>query len=161
MRGVMPPGALLTSGTMRVSLSPTLRRKRLAVISPMTMPDSPGFSSSRSPCTMCLPMMETLVSCWGSMPLICTGCIMPLNESMPSSSAKGTAPTTSGCFMAASATRRQSSRGCSALRVAWETMPRMRELISFWKPFMTESTTIMASTPRARPSIEVSEMKEM
>ncbi|MNY80321.1 hypothetical protein D3C86_2213100 [compost metagenome] len=63
--------------------------------------------------------------------------------------------------MAASATRCQSSSGCSALRVAWETMPRMRELISFWKPFMTESTTIMASTPRARPSIEVSEMKEM
>ncbi|MNT78457.1 hypothetical protein D3C72_2176980 [compost metagenome] len=78
MRGVMPPGALLTSGTMRVSLSPTLRRKRRAVISPMTMPDSPGFRSSRSPCTMCLPMMETLVSSRGSMPLICTGCIRPL-----------------------------------------------------------------------------------
>ncbi|MNE41249.1 hypothetical protein D3C80_1353100 [compost metagenome] len=49
MRGVMPPGALLTSGTIRVSLSPTLRRKRRAVISPMTTPNSPGLRSSRRP----------------------------------------------------------------------------------------------------------------
>ena len=44
--------------------------------------------------------------------------------------------------------------------VACGTMPRMRELISRWKPFITDSTTIIASTPRARPIIEVIEMKE-
>lgn len=40
-------------------------------------------------------------------------------------------------------------------------MPRIRELISRWKPFMTDSTTIIASTPSASPIIEVIEMNEM
>ena len=44
--------------------------------------------------------------------------------------------------------------------VACGTMPRMRELISRWKPFITDSTTIIASTPRASPIIEVIEMNE-
>ena len=80
---------------------------------------------------------------------------------MPSSSAKGAAPVTCLCCIAVAATFCQSSSGRSALRVACGTMPRMRELISFWKPFITDSTTIIASTPSARPIIEVSEMKEM
>jgi hypothetical protein len=37
----------------------------------------------------------------------------------------------------------------------------MRERNSFWKPFITDSTTISAATPSAMPSIEISEMKEM
>ena len=40
-------------------------------------------------------------------------------------------------------------------------MPRMRELISFWKPFITDSTMISAATPRPMPSMETPEMKEM
>ena len=51
--------------------------------------------------------------------------------------------------------------GCAALMVACGTMPRIRVRISFWKPFITESTMIIASTPSARPIIEVSEMNEM
>ena len=37
----------------------------------------------------------------------------------------------------------------------------MRARTSFWKPFITDSTTISAATPSAMPSIEISEMKEM
>jgi len=37
----------------------------------------------------------------------------------------------------------------------------MRARISFWKPFITDSTTIRAITPSAMPSMEISEMKEM
>ena len=37
----------------------------------------------------------------------------------------------------------------------------MRARSSFWKPFMTDSTTISAITPIAMPSIDVIEMKEM
>ncbi|MCY1282617.1 hypothetical protein D9M70_314590 [compost metagenome] len=80
---------------------------------------------------------------------------------MPSSSANGATPVTCGLPCAAAATTRQSSSACVPPRVACGTMPRIRELISFWKPFITESTTIIASTPRARPIIEVSEMNEM
>jgi hypothetical protein len=43
----------------------------------------------------------------------------------------------------------------------WETTPRMRSRNSFWKPFITDSTTISAATPSARPSMEISAMKEM
>ena len=43
----------------------------------------------------------------------------------------------------------------------WEATPRIRVRSSFWKPFMTESTTISAATPSAMPAIEISEMNEM
>jgi hypothetical protein len=43
----------------------------------------------------------------------------------------------------------------------WEATPRMRPRNSSWKPFMTESTTISAMTPRAMPAMEITEMKEM
>ena len=50
--------------------------------------------------------------------------------------------------------------GLTPTMVAWGTMPRMRLLISRWKPFITDNTTIIASTPRARPIIEVMEINE-
>ena len=37
----------------------------------------------------------------------------------------------------------------------------MRSVTSFWKPFITDSTTISAATPSAMPATEMSEMKEM
>jgi len=37
----------------------------------------------------------------------------------------------------------------------------MRARISFWKPFITDSTTINAITPNAMPSTEINEMNEM
>lgn len=110
---------------------------------------------------MCWPTMETLPSSAGSMPLTWIGCIAPLYESMPSISVIGAAAITAGLRNAASATVRQSSSGLTPRIAAWGTRPRMRELISRWKPFITDSTTIMASTPSDRPIIEVMEMNEM
>ena len=47
--------------------------------------------------------------------------------------------------------------------VIWicDATPRMRVRNSFWKPFITDNTTISAATPSPMPSIEISEMKEM
>ncbi|MCY1178304.1 hypothetical protein D9M73_186500 [compost metagenome] len=78
IRGVMPPGALLTAGTIRVSLSPTFNRKRRALISPITTPYSPGSSACKLPWTMCWATIETLPSSAGSIPLTWIGCIAPL-----------------------------------------------------------------------------------
>ena len=43
----------------------------------------------------------------------------------------------------------------------WEATPRMRARSSFWKPFITDSTTINAMTPTAMPTIDAMEMNEM
>jgi len=80
---------------------------------------------------------------------------------MPSSWVMGAAPSTCGFSRTRSATACQSSSGCSVASTACGTMPRIRPLISRWKPFITDSTMIIASTPSDRPIIEVSEMKEM
>jgi len=40
-------------------------------------------------------------------------------------------------------------------------MPRMRARTSFWNPFITDSTTISAITPKPIPSMEISEINEM
>ena len=37
----------------------------------------------------------------------------------------------------------------------------MRVRSSSWKPFITDSTTISAATPKAMPSIDTKEMNEM
>ena len=37
----------------------------------------------------------------------------------------------------------------------------MRSRTSFWKPFITDSTMMRAATPRAMPSTDTPEMKEM
>ena len=42
-----------------------------------------------------------------------------------------------------------------------ETTPRMRVRTSFWKPFITDSTTISAHTPTAMPTIDTSELTPM
>ena len=43
----------------------------------------------------------------------------------------------------------------------WASTDSMRSVTSFWKPFITDSTTISAATPRPMPAMEMSEMKEM
>ncbi len=42
-----------------------------------------------------------------------------------------------------------------------EATPRMRVRTSFWKPFITESTTISAQTPTAMPIIDTRELIPM
>ena len=51
--------------------------------------------------------------------------------------------------------------GSVTLTCTWDTTPRMRSRSSFWKPFMTERTTISAATPSASPAMEISAMKDM
>ena len=43
----------------------------------------------------------------------------------------------------------------------WASTDIRRSVTSFWKPFMTERTTIRAATPRPMPATEMREMKEM
>ena len=69
---------------------------------------------------------------------------------------------TRGCCAASLAIDCQSvSRLPTALICTCEATPRMRSRISFWKPFMTESTTISAQTPTAMPIIETRELMLM
>ncbi|MCY1365734.1 hypothetical protein D9M69_525960 [compost metagenome] len=75
----------------------------------------------------------------------------------------GAAPITSG-FLRASAM--MASMSCRAWpsreKISMcETTLSMRSRTSFWKPFITLSTMISAATPRAMPSIDTPEMKEM
>ena len=59
-------------------------------------------------------------------------------------------------------TPRQSSSRLSSARICrCETTPRMRVRTSFWKPFITESTTISAHTPTAMPIMETAELMPM
>ncbi len=75
---------------------------------------------------------------------------------------KGAAASTRGCSAASRATACHSSSWLlTPVICTCDATPRMRARSSFWKPFMTDSTTISAATPSAMPSIEVSEMKEM
>ena len=70
---------------------------------------------------------------------------------------------TSGWVRAAWATACQSASALpSALKTSMCGMTlSMRSRTSFWKPFITESTMISAATPRAMPSMDTPEMKEM
>ena len=52
-------------------------------------------------------------------------------------------------------------RGGAPLTCTCEATPRILARSSFWKPFITESTTISAATPSAMPAIEMAEMKLM
>ncbi len=73
----------------------------------------------------------------------------------------GAAPTTSLFCIASFAVRCQSGRLPGAMISMCDSTDSMRSRTSFWKPFMTDSTTISAATPSAMPSMEMSEMKEM
>ena len=74
----------------------------------------------------------------------------------------GAVATTRGCCAAIFATPCQSSRRLSSARICrCDTTPRIRVLTSFWKPFITDSTTISAHTPTAMPIIETIELMPM
>lgn len=126
----------------------------------MTMPKPPALSSASEPCLKKSGMIETLASSSGSTASTITVCTAPLALSMPCIWVNGATAVTCSWALTFSARARQSSMGWYDSTVACGTMPRMRVRISRSKPFITESTTIITSTPSARPIIEVSEMKE-
>ncbi len=111
---------------------------------------------------MCSPTSETRGSASGRIPCTSVPLTRPSRDNMVSPRTKGAVPITLGCRLTSSVAWRQSSRRPSTpLTLAWEAMPRMRVRNSSSKPFITDSTVISAVTPRAMPSMEVSEMKEM
>ena len=74
----------------------------------------------------------------------------------------GAVASTCGCCAASLAIDCQSARRLPiALICTCEATPRMRSRTSFWKPFITESTTISAQTPTAMPIIETAELMPM
>lgn len=111
---------------------------------------------------MCLAKSATLSSASGSTPRTSVPRTVWSKDSMPWACTKGAAARTCGCLAASSATRCQLDSSPSKPEICtWDATPRMRVRSSVWKPFITDSTTISAATPRAMPSIETSEMKDM
>ena len=83
-------------------------------------------------------------------------------ESIACALTNGAAAITRGSCAAIFATACQSASWLSGpLICTCEATPRMRVRSSFWKPFITDSTTISAATPSAMPAIEMAEMKLM
>lgn len=82
--------------------------------------------------------------------------------SMPWVSANGAAPITSGFLRASAAAACQSGIEPRASKISmWARTDNMRSVTSFWKPFITDNTTISAATPRPMPAMEIREMKEI
>jgi hypothetical protein len=74
----------------------------------------------------------------------------------------GALATTCGCWPASRITPCQSvSRLLAPVIWTCEATPRMRVRTSFWKPFITDSTTISAHTPTPMPIMETSELMPM
>jgi hypothetical protein len=83
-------------------------------------------------------------------------------ESIACACTKGALASTCSCCAASLAIDGQSeSRLPAPLICTCEATPRMRVRTSFWKPFITESTTISAHTPTAMPIIDTRELMLM
>ena len=83
------------------------------------------------------------------------------DDSMACPNAYGAAARTRGFVCAARATSCQLAMAPLRARISMcAATARMRVRNSSWKPFMTDSTTISAATPRAIPSIDTAEMKD-
>ncbi len=81
---------------------------------------------------------------------------------MPWVSTKGAVPITSGFLRASAAAACQFGIEPRASNTStWASTDSMRSVTSFWKPFITDSTTISAATPRPMPAMDISEIKEM
>jgi hypothetical protein len=82
-------------------------------------------------------------------------------ESIACPKTKGAAPWTCASCRAILATFCQSGIAPSSARISMcEATESMRVRNSFWKPFITDRTTISAATPRKMPAIETKAMKE-
>ena len=83
-------------------------------------------------------------------------------ESIACACTNGAVLTTRGCCATSFCTPCQSSSRLSSARICrCDTTPRIRVRTSFWKPFITESTTISAHTPTAMPIMETAELMPM
>ena len=157
-----PAGVTVPCGAISVTLSPVNTRSARARSAPRTTPNSPGRRSSRLPLLIVWRKSATRSSWSGRMPRTSAPLTPPSTVNIACDWTKGAAARTSGCCAACAAIAGQ-SLSSPLMPVIWmcEATPRMRVRSSFWKPFITDSTTISAATPRPMPSIEISEMKEM
>ena len=81
---------------------------------------------------------------------------------MPCVSANGAVPITSGFLRASAASACQFGIEPRASNTStWASTDSMRPVTSFWKPFITDSTTISAATPKPMPAIEIREINEI
>ena len=90
------------------------------------------------------------------------GRITPSCSSMPWVSTNGAAPVTAGLAKASFEACCQFGMAPRASNTSmWASTDSMRSVTSFWKPFITDRTTISAATPSAMPATEISEINEI
>lgn len=85
---------------------------------------------------------------------------MPSLVSNPCIWVNGATASTCGFCLTLAARLGQSLMASPDSTVAWGTMPSTRVRISWSKPFITDNTTIITTTPRASPMMDVREMND-
>ena len=158
----MPAGVMVPSGATSVILSPTITPRLVARSAPSTMPKSPGIRSVSLPPFISLSISDTCGSSAGSTPRSATPLTASWRVSSACASTYGAAPITSLFWRASLAVNCQSGIEPVGEKISTcASTDNMRSRTSFWKPFITDSTTISAATPSAMPDIETSAMNEM
>ena len=162
MRGSTPAGVTWPWASISVTFSPRLTRRARASSMPSTMLKVPGCRALKLPMRVWPAMSDTFGSSSGSTPRTMAGRSASSRSSMPCVSTNGAAPFTAGFLNACAASARQSGMlPLLSNTSTWASTDSMRSVTSFWKPFITDSTTISAATPRPMPAMEMSEMKEI
>ena len=159
--GLAPKGLALSRGAITVTLSPIPTLRRDARPTPSTIPYSPGLRSLSSPASILVATSETSASYEGSTPRK-KAPVEPFACNQTPSSVNGAAAITSSPFSTRVTTSAHSVMSLSiASIVAWEIALSILALSSFSKPFMTEITVISVVIPKAMPSMDMSEIKEI
>ena len=111
---------------------------------------------------MWLPRSATFSSSSGITPRTYVPLTPSPLDSSPCPETNGAAAITCSFFAAAAATVCQSVNVLSMPVICTcEATPRIRERISLWKPFITESTVMSTVMPSAMPAIDTREMNDM
>ena len=160
IRGMAPAGVKSLSGTIKLMRSPTCAPTIAASCAPKATPKLPGFKPSMLPATNCFGKSDTLPSSLGKMPRIATPRIMLSRLRSPWELTMGATPTTWGWAATLSASGSQFAKPSGAVISTWDRTESIRSRTSFWKPFMTERTTISEATPKAMPAVEIPEIKD-
>ena len=161
-RGTTPAGVTVPCGAISVTLSPTKTRSMRARSAPRTTPNSPGRRSSRLPLLIVLPKLGDAVLLVGQD----AAHQRPLDAAVEDEHRLRLDERGGGADVRMLRRLRGERRpvgqfavDAGDLDVRGDAEDARRS--SFWKPFITDSTTISAATPRPMPSIEISEMNEM
>ncbi len=159
----MPAGVMVPSGATSVILSPSRDAEVGREVGAEHDAELARHEARRA-CRRCisLPMSVTCGSSDGSMPRSATPLTASCRVSSACASTYGAAPITSGFWRASCAVSCQLGIEPVGEKISTcASTDSMRSRTSFWKPFITDSTTISAATPSAMPAIETSAMNEM